>query len=112
MDDNVVAMAALGIVATVAGAQVWLLKKLFGQNDSTIKQNSGVMVKLSTAIEKLTERIYKSESRDLKFQETVLKYLSELDTKSDRNYDAVMNQHVGVQVVEKQTVGTVTEQTK
>lgn len=94
MTDSVT-LAALGMVATVVGY--------------LIKQNSGIMAKLSNAIDRLTNRIDKGEARDLKFQETVLKLLKEIDGKADRNFDAmgaqtVNEQHVTKQFVEREVV--------
>lgn len=99
MGDSVV-LAAFGLVATVVGY--------------LIKQNSLIMAKLSSSMDRLTNRIEKSEKADRKFQETMLKqqevaikYLEGLDKKADRNFDAigaqtVVEQHVGKQIIERE----------
>lgn len=110
-----IVLAALGIMATIVGVLVWLLKKLFTQNDTTIRQNNKVNLKLSEAIERMSlaaeEQIRSSKERaqkDQRWQELVVKKLDELDTKADRNYDATINK----QVVHEQTVQHQTVESK
>lgn len=90
MNDPSVLLAALGIVATAVGY--------------LIKQNNTAMVKLSNVLDRLSDRIEKSETRGLEFQETVLKYLKEIDEKADRNFEAVTTQKIRTQQVDKQIV--------
>ena len=62
MLESTVVLAALGIVATISGALVWLLRKLFTQNDDTIKQNTSATIELSKSINKLSEASLKQSS--------------------------------------------------
>ena len=62
MLESTVVLAALGVVATIAGALVWLLKKLFTQNDDTIKQNTSATIELSKSINRLSEASLKQSS--------------------------------------------------
>ena len=95
-----VALAALGITATVAGALVWLLKKLFDQNDTTLHQNTAALTELTKTLTHLNASIAANDKADREFQKTVLRYLVSLDKKADRNHDAT----IGKQTVENQTV--------
>ncbi|WP_437770603.1 hypothetical protein [Arthrobacter sp. KNU40] len=114
MNDSAVILAALGIMATIVGALVWLLKKLFTQNDTTVKEGNKVNLKLAASIDKLAEasneQIKQSRdqaSKQRKFEELVIKKLDELGAKADRNHDAIVNkQTVREQHVEHQTVVT------
>ena len=95
-----VALAALGILATVIGALVWLLKKLFDQNNTTLQRNTSAVVELNKTLGHLNQSITANDKADREFRKTVLGYLVSLDKKADRNHDAV----IGKQTVENQTV--------
>lgn len=102
-----IVLAALGIMATVVGVLVWLLKKLFTQSDTTIKENNKANQKLALSIERLAEsgeeqiKAYMTRrEEERQWQELIVKKLDVLDKKADRNHDAI----VGKQVVQEQTV--------
>jgi len=85
--DDAVSLAALGIVATVCGAMVWLLKVLFKQNNGTLK-DVGVsnallaasIQKLAAAGDKQTEAIERQEIATDKWQKYVTKRFDRLET--------------------------------
>ena len=94
-----VALAALGIVATIAGALVWLLKKLFEQNTGTLSSlaqsldhNTDAMVSLKDS---LTQRdtqsteVTKKIVSQLESQEKVLHGLSQTQLKISRVQDKI-----------------------
>lgn len=98
MEQTSIALAALGIVGTLCAALIWLLKKLFTQNED-------VLGKLSCSIDTLSDVLSNNDKRDLDFQKLVIKQLKDIESKTDRNYDAVINtQQAGTQVVENQTI--------
>src|SRR5690625_3819865 len=111
MEGAEVALTALAIVATLCGALIWLLKRLFTQNE-------GVLTKLASSLDGLhsflkEERESRAERDELneEFQKKVVDRLDHINTKTtsilmkaDRNYEAVLNQKVGTQVVENQTI--------
>lgn len=107
MFGEAIVLAALGIMATITAALVWLLKKLFTQNDTTLREGNKVSLRLSMSIDKLAaaseEQIKATRERtqkDQRWQELVIKKLDHLDVKADRNHDAIIDN----QVVKKQTV--------
>ena len=83
--DDAVSLAALGIVATVCGAMVWLLKGLFKQNDGTLKEvakNNALLAdsikKLAVAGNKQTEAIERQELATEKWQKYVTEQFDNL----------------------------------
>lgn len=113
MNGVEVALAALAIMATVVAALVWLLKKLFTQSDTTLKEGNKASVQLANSIDRLAtaseEQIKSGRERDaeqIKFQRVVLKSLATLDEKADRNYEATSNMNVTHQHVQNQVVQT------
>ena len=109
MNGAEVALAALGITGTIAGALVWLLKKLFNQNDGTLKEvvKSNALLstsinKLALASEKQTLAIERQELSTAKWQEYVTKRFDKLEDISN----TLLNQEVLEQRVEHQTVIT------
>lgn len=103
-----VALAALGIMATTVGVLVWLLKKLFNQNDTTLKEGNKANLELAKSINKLAiaseEQTRVGRERDAEqreFQKEVLHNLQTLNEKADKTFDAVSNPTV---TIEKQTV--------
>lgn len=78
-----VALAALGIVGTVVGALVWLLKGLFTQNQN-------VLAELTSAIKSLKETLSNTDEETRRFQVLVIKKLDNLDKKADRNHQATV----------------------
>lgn len=81
-----VVLSALAIVATIAGALVWLLKKLFEQNSTTLKSLSESLDKNSDALTSLRKSLNQRDAesneistkivRQLETQEKVLKKIS------------------------------------
>lgn len=113
-----VALAALGIMATTVGVLVWLLKKLFNQNDTTLKEGNKANLELAKSINKLAiaseEQTRVGRERDAEqreFQKEVLHNLQTLNDKADKTFDAVSHapvtieqQHVEKQVVQQEVV--------
>jgi hypothetical protein len=111
MTGEAVALAALGVMATMVGVLVWLIKKQFDQNDTTIKDSNSAsrelassITKLSIASERQVEAIKQSREEQQVFQERVIAKLDVIDDKADRNFSAVQNINIKHQVVEHQTV--------
>ena len=74
--ENAVAIAALGILGTVVAALIWLLKKLFNQNDTTIKELTAVLAKLDKTM------VSNDENR-VEFQTGVVATLKKLSDVQD-----------------------------
>lgn len=118
MGGEGVALAALGIMATTVGVLVWLLKKLFNQNDTTLKEGNKANLELAKSINKLAsaseEQTRVGRERDAEqreFQTQVLHSLQLLNKKADKTYNAVSRapvnieqQHVEKQVVQQEVV--------
>lgn len=86
-----VALAALGIVATIAGALVWLLKKLFEQNSGTLKHLSAALDRNTDAMIGLKESLTQRDSESKEFSKKILaqliaqeKLLIAIDKKQNR----------------------------
>lgn len=99
------------IIAVVFAGLIWLIKKQFDQNNTTIKdstiankQNTDAYIKLSDVIERLDRSITDRDKQDNEFQKNVMVSFKKMFKLQDRNYAAVINQQVGVQNVEKQIV--------
>ncbi|WP_427007207.1 hypothetical protein [Pseudarthrobacter sp. H2] len=111
MNGAEVAIAALGIMATVVGVLVWLLKKLFTQNDTTLKEGNAANLELAKSINKLAtaseEQVRlgreQATARE-KWEALVVKKLDAIDKKADRNYEASINMNVKTQNVQNQVV--------
>ena len=107
--ENAVAIAALGILGSVVAALVWLLKKLFTQNDTTLTKNTNINASLAKSIDNLNDTMKCNEENRLEFQTGVvnsLKKISEVqDTISNRQVD--MYEHINTKImnVENMTVG-------
>lgn len=106
-DGAAVALAALGIVATISGALIWLLKKLFAQNTTTLKHLSDSSNNLARSIEQLskvserqTKIIERQEKNDIEWQKYVTKRFDILESIGDR----LMGQNIKNQTVEHQVV--------
>ena len=85
MEDSIT-LSALGIVATLAGAMIWLLKGLFKQNNGTLKEvarNNALLAdsieKLSVTGDKQTEAIERQEIATEKWQKYVTKRFDRID---------------------------------
>jgi len=81
--ENAVAIASLGILGSVVASLIWLLKKLFNQNDTTIKDLTVILDKLNTSI-----NIDDTDRRE--FQTCVVNTLSKLS----ENQDIISNRQV------------------
>lgn len=108
MLESTVILAALGIVATISGAMVWLLKKLFTQNEDTIKQNTTATMELSKSINRLSEASIK-QSNALEHQERATQewqqyVVTRFDTIESHTTKLLEAHGPSVQVVEKQYV--------
>lgn len=95
MEDSIT-LSALGIVATLAGAMIWLLKGLFKQNDGTLKEvakNNALLAdsiqKLAVAGDKQTEAIERQEIATEKWQKYVTKRFDGLEKISERIEDSI-----------------------
>ncbi len=102
-----VALAALTIVATLAAALIWLLKKLFAQNTSTLKHLSDSSNNLAQSISQLslvserqTRIIERQEESDVEWQKYVARRFDNLDVVGSQ----LLNQNVNTQLVEHQTI--------
>lgn len=110
-----VALAALGIVATLAAALIWLLKKLFAQNTSTLKhlsESSNNLAQSINQLSKVSERqtriIERQEKSDVEWQKYVTRRFDNLDIVGSQ----LLNQKVDTQLVEHQTVVSSTPENK
>lgn len=118
MNGIEVALAALAIMATTVAALIWLLKKLFNQNNTTLKEGNKANLELAKSINKLAtaseEQTRVGRERDAEireFQKEVLHSLQTLNDKADKTFDAVSHasvtiekQHVEKQVVQQEVV--------
>lgn len=102
-----VALAALGITASISAALIWLLKKLFNQNDGTLKEvvkSSAALAisinKLAVASERQTNAIDNQETLTKEWQ----KYVTERFDRLESIGDKILQQEVIEQTVEHQTV--------
>ena len=107
MLESTVILAALGIVATISGALVWLLKKLFTQNEDTIKQNTNATLKLSDSINALSaassrqvQSLEHQEKANQEWQQYVIGRFDGLESLSHK----ILTQEIKEQTVEHQTV--------
>lgn len=113
--ETEVALAALGIVATLAGALIWLLKKLFAQNTSTLKhlsESSNNLAQSINQLSKVSERqtriIERQEKSDIEWQKYVTRRFDNLDAVGSK----LLNQRIDNQLVEHQTVVNTTTEEK
>lgn len=102
-----VALAALAITATISATLVWLLKKLFEQNDGTLKEvvksNSSLAVsinKLAQASETQTRAIERQEKNNEEWQKYVTTRFDNLDNIGGM----LLGQNASEQRVEHQTI--------
>lgn|GEM_PF-6292784 len=96
MGDNGVILASLGIVATVCGALIWVVKFLFTKNDKTNNRLASSIEKSANASNALQKSLADRDARDHEFQRDVIASLAkvslsldQLDRKSDVNLHAV-----------------------
>lgn len=102
MEDSIT-LSALGIVATLAAAMIWLLKRLFKQNDVTLKEvakNNALLAdsieKLAVAGDKQTEAIERQEIATEKWQKYVTKRFDELKRTTDETLVLVKKDKKGI----------------
>ena len=95
MEDSIT-LSALGIVATLAAAMIWLLKVLFKQNDGTLKEvarNNALLAdsikKLAVTGDKQTEAIERQEIAAEKWQKYVTKRFDELKITTDETLNII-----------------------
>lgn len=95
MEDSIT-LSALGIVATLAAAMIWLLKVLFKQNDGTLKEvarNNALLAdsikKLAVTGDKQTEAIERQEIATEKWQKYVTKRFDELKITTDETLNII-----------------------
>ena len=100
MLESAVILSALGIVSLIAGALVWLLKKLFTQNDETIKQNTAATQALIASIEKQTKLFDKQEIASKEWQSYVIGRFDNIEHIGNK----ILSQSVTEQTVAHQTV--------
>lgn len=96
MNGGEVALAALGIVATVCAALIWVVKFLFTKNDTTNNRLASSIEKSADASHALQKSLADRDARDHEFQRDVIASLAkvslsldQLDRKSDVNLRAV-----------------------
>lgn len=65
MLESAVILSALGIVSALAGALIWLLKKLFTQNEV-------ILAKVSNSIDKLSDTLDQSNEGRTEFRHHVV----------------------------------------
>jgi hypothetical protein len=102
-----VALAALGIVGTIAGALIWLLKKLFQQNTNTLAKLSASNETLAKSIDQLSrtsERMNKTLDNQEKNSAEWQKYVTERFNVLQGIGDRLLSQKITEQTVHHQTV--------
>lgn len=120
MDSDLTAITGLliAIVTVVFVGLIWLIKKQFDQSNTTIQGANKANTALAESIEKLTvatqqqsDSMSARDKRDHDFQKEVMQSFKKIFASQklvlktqDRNYDAVINQKVGVQTVGKQII--------
>lgn len=109
MGESAVLLSALGIVASCVAGLIWLVKEQNKQNNSTLKDNTNATNNLNSTLASINHTLAENRKADKQYQkanadfrELVIKYLVEIDKKSDRNFEAVNN--IKEQTVEHQTV--------
>lgn len=111
MPGEAVVLAVVGVMGTMVGVLVWLIKKQFDQNDTNTKESNTTnrqlaasINRLSVASEKQIEATQESREENRRFQALVISKLDQIDEKADRNLNAIVKQTVVQQTVEHQTV--------
>lgn len=94
MDGAEVALSALLIVGTLCGALIWLLKKLFAQNEN-------VLTRLATSLDGLAELLKSQQENEEErrreheeFKAELVRMFTQIDEKQDRNYNALSTLNV------------------
>ena len=81
--ENAVAIAALGILGGVVTALIWLLKRLFNQNDTTLKLNTEINANLAKSIDNLNDTMLSNDKNRIEFQTGVIATLKKLSEVQD-----------------------------
>ena len=102
MDGSEVALASLAIMATMVGALVWIVKKQFISQETTIKQNTEALEnnneaygKLSDLIDGMLNKLNVQDERDQK----VLDILDKISSKQDCIYDTITTTNMNVETL-------------
>lgn len=106
-----VTVGLIGLCVTIVGGLVYVMKGLFDQNNTTLRENNKSNVELAKAITKLShssdEQIKADRERhqqNLEFQKKIINKLDLIDNKTDRNLKAVKSINVERQIVGEQIV--------
>ena len=92
-----VALAALGIVATLAGALIWLLKKLFEQNAGTLNNLSGALDRNTKALISLEESLAQRDKESKEFNEKIVNHFANHEKiliRIEKKQDAILLKEV------------------
>lgn len=104
--ENAVSIASLGVLGTVTGALIWFLKKLFTQNDTTLRENTMANKCLATSIDNLNETMKLNEASQKAFQAGVVASLSKIssvqDTIAERQVE--MYKHIDTKIMNVQSM--------
>lgn len=104
MEGEAVLLAVVGVMASMAGVLVWLIKKQFEQNSTQIENNQKIQSEsnaanlllatsinnLSNAADKQVKAIEEGQEEQRKFQESVLSQLGSI--KDDTTAIRTINQ--------------------
>lgn len=94
MENNTVAMAALGVLATSVGLMAWVVKKVLGDVAPALTHHADTATNLSDAVKKNTES-----------NEELLVFMRRLNGRLENAViQKVQDQKVAHQTVESQTV--------
>lgn len=104
MDGSEVALAALGIMSLTVGALVWLLKKQFIQNESTMQNNTTVIGELKQVLVEFKEAFATDDADRRAFQACVVKSLTKnsevldkISARQDEIYETLTATNMTVQ---------------
>ena len=91
MDSQTVTITitSLGILASTVGALIWLLKKLFNQNNTTIKDLSSILSKLNDTIDNNDSKNCEFQAKVVDALDRVLKLQNSIEERQKNLYDKV-----------------------
>lgn len=101
MDGAEVAITALAIVATLCGALIWLLKKLFAQNENVLTRLSSSLDGLAALLKSQQDNEEERRREHEEFKADLVRMFVQIDEKQDRNYNAISTLNVKQLNVEK-----------
>nr|WP_218681350.1 hypothetical protein [Rhodococcus qingshengii] len=84
MNGAEVALAALGILATIAGALIWTVKFMLTKNDQTLNKLAKSIDKSANASDALQKSLRERDARDHEFQQEVIKNFAKVSNSLDR----------------------------